>query len=81
VQFEKCPHSSPFRLIWQTLWLKATAVTMRLYRDHELIAVHPRLTRPGTRSTADDHLPPEALAWKLRDPQWCLTQSRQIGSA
>ncbi len=81
VQFEKALYSVPFRLMGQSLWLKATAVTVRIYRDHELIAVHPRLARPGTRATADDHLPPEALAWKMRDPTWCLTQSSQIGVA
>jgi len=81
VQFEKALYSVPFRLMGQTLWLKATASTVRVYREHELVAVHPRLARPGTRSTADDHMPPEALAWKLRDPQWCLTQSSQIGDA
>ncbi len=81
VQFEKALYSVPFRLMGQTLWLKATPVTVRLYREHELVAVHPRLVRPGTRSTADDHLPPEALAWKLRDPQWCLSQASQIGDA
>jgi len=81
VQFEKALYSVPFRLMGQTLWLKATAVTVRIYRDHELVAVHPRLTRPGARATADDHMPPEALAWKMHDPQWCLTQSNQIGAA
>jgi transposase len=81
VQFDKGLYSVPFRLLGQTLWLKATAVTVRIYRDHGLIAVHSRLTRPGTRSTADDHMPPEALAWKMQDPRWCLTQSEQIGVA
>lgn len=81
VQFEKALYSVPFRLMGQTLWLKATAVTVRIYRDHDLVAVHPRLTRPGARATADDHMPPEALAWKMRDPQWCLTHSSQIGAA
>jgi len=81
VQFEKCLYSVPFRLLGQTLWLKATAVTVRIYREHELIAVHARLARPGTRSTTDDHMPPEALAWKMQDPKWCLTQAEQIGVA
>jgi transposase len=80
VQFEKCLYSVPFKLIGQALWLKATAVTVRLYRDHELIAVHTRLHRPGSRSTLDDHLPPEAIAWKMRDPQWCLRQAEHIGA-
>jgi len=81
VQFEKCLYSVPFRLIGQPLWLKATPVTVRIYRDHELVAVHSRLFRPGSRATLDDHLPPEAIAWKMRDPQWCLRQSEKIGTA
>jgi len=81
VQFEKCLYSVPFRLLGQTLWLKATVATVRLYRDHELIAVHARLIQPGTRSTTDDHMPPEALAWKRQDPTWCLTQAERIGTA
>ena len=79
VQFEKRLYSVPFKLIGQPLWLKATPVTVRIYRDHELVAVHPRLHRPGARSTQDDHLPPEAIAWKMRDPQWCLKQAQKIG--
>jgi hypothetical protein len=52
----------PFKLIGQSLWLKATAVTVRIYREHDLVAVHTRLQRPGSRATLDDHLPPEAVA-------------------
>ena len=81
VQFEKCLYSVPFKLIGQTLWLKATPVTVRIYREHDLVAVHARLFRPGSRATLDDHLPPEAIAWKMRDPQWCLRQSEKIGAA
>lgn len=80
VQFEKCLYSVPFRLIGQTLWLKATPVTIRIYRDHDMVAVHSRHFRPGSRATTDDHLPPEAIAWKMRDPQWCLQQAEKIGS-
>jgi hypothetical protein len=81
VQFEKCLYSVPFKLIGQSLWLKATPVTVRIYRDHEMVAVHPRLHRAGARSTQDDHLPPEAIAWKMRDPQWCLAQSQKVGAS
>jgi transposase len=79
VQFEKCLYSVPFRLVRQTLWLKATDVTVEIYREHALVAVHPRLHIPGQRSTVDDHLPPEALAYKLADPQWCLKQAAAVG--
>jgi len=28
----------------------------------------------------DEHLPPAAIAYKMRDPQWCLRQGEEIGS-
>lgn len=79
VQFQKCLYSVPFRLMHQTLWLKATATSVQCYQDLTLVAQHPRLKRPGQRSTCNDHMPPEALAYKLADPQWCLTQASAIG--
>ena len=79
VQFEKAYYSAPFRLVRQQLWLKATDTTVSLYNDLKLVAVHPRLKRPGNRSTVDEHMPPEALAYKMQDPQWCLKQAEQIG--
>jgi len=78
-QFQKCLYSVPYLLIGQSLWLKASDTTVRLYRDHELVATHPRLRIPGQRSTIDDHMPPEALAWKLRDPHWCLRAAEGVG--
>jgi transposase len=79
IQFERCLYSVPFRLMGQTLWLKATDQLVTLYRDQEPVASHPRQTRPGVRSTIPDHLPPEALAWNLQDPQWCLREALRIG--
>jgi len=81
VQFEKASYSAPFPLIHQTLWLKATDSTVKLYHDLKLVAVHPRLKKPGLRSTVDEHMPPEAIAYKLQDPQWCLHQAEEIGPA
>ena len=79
VQFEKCLYSVPFRLVRQVLWLKATATQVQLYKDLTLVASHPRLKRPGHRSTVDDHMPPEALAYKLADPPWCLREAEAVG--
>ena len=81
VQFDYCAYSAPFGLIGQTLWLEITPHAIRLYRDHELVALHPRLFKHGDKSTATDHLPPDAQAYLMRDPQWCLTQARSIGPA
>ena len=79
VQFDRCLYSVPFRLMGQTLWLKAAAQLSTLYRDQEPVASHPRQIRPGARSTLQDHLPPDALAWNLQDTQWCLRQAERIG--
>ena len=81
VQFEKAYYSASFRLVRQRLWLRATETTVHLFRDLELVATHLRQFRAGSRCTIDEHLPPEAIAYKLRDPQWCLRQSEDIGAA
>jgi transposase len=79
VQFQKCLYSAPFRLMHQRLWLKATAQAVQIYQDLTCVAQHPRLKRPGSRSTCNDHLPPEALAFKFADPQWCLAEAERVG--
>lgn len=79
VQFEKAYYSAPFRLVHRELWLKATETNVKLFLGLHLVAIHPRLKKPGSRSTVDEHLPPEALAYKMHDPQWCLKQAEQIG--
>lgn len=81
VQFEYCYYSAPFQLIGQQLWLEIAPSAVRIYRDHELVAIHPRLFKPGTKSTVQDHLPPAAVAFLMRDPQWCLAQATLVGPA
>jgi transposase len=81
VRFANCLYSAPFRLSGKTLWLKATDTAMRIFYNYQLVACHPRLNQPGARSTVDDHLPPNALAYKMRDPQWCLKKARAVGPA
>lgn len=81
VQFEARFYSVPFALIGQTLWIKATPMTVQCFREHVLVATHPRLAHKGARSTVTDHMPPEAVAWSMADPQWCLKQSERIGES
>ena len=68
-------------MIHQTLWLEITPDSVRIYLEHELVAMHPRLFKRGDRATVDDHLPPDAQAYFMRDPQWCLTQAKAAGPA
>ncbi len=78
VQFEKTLYSVPFRLMGQQLWLRATDQLIQIYREQERVATHVR-TSSHRRSTVRDHLPPDALAWSMADPQHCLRESERIG--
>ena len=81
VQFQYGYYSVPYQLVRQQLWLRAGESTVRVYRDHELVALHPRLLQPGRHATIDAHRPPEAIAYLTHDAQWCLHQAEQTGSA
>ena len=79
VQFEKTYYSASFRLVRQRLWVAR-------HRDHSAAVPRPRTRRhpsstvpSGQPLPIDEHLPPEAIAYKLRDPQWCLRQARTSG--
>lgn len=79
VQFEQSLYSAPFSLVRRELWLKATETSVKIFHDLELVAAHPRLRKPGARSTVEEHMPPEAVAYRMQDPQWCLRQATEIG--
>ena len=66
-------------LVRKSLWLRATETSVQLYHDQELVGVHVRLSKPGSRSTVRDHLPPDAQAYLMADPQWCLQQAEKVG--
>lgn len=79
LQVDNCRYSAPWRLVGERLDVRISQTTVRVYYQHELKAIHPRLTRPGQRHTVDEHLPPEHVAFKMRDPQWCLKQAQATG--
>jgi len=81
VHYLKCLYSVPHRFTGKDLWLRATARTVSIYDGHELVATHIRAFRPTTRVTNDDHLPPNAIAYKSRPAEWCLEESRDVGEA
>lgn len=79
VMYLQCRYSAPYQLVQEILWLRATETTVRIYQEHTLVAVHPRLIVPGTKHTIDAHLPPNASAYAMQDAAWCLEQSGSIG--
>jgi len=82
VQFQSCLYSVPSRWINTEVMVRAGTSTVDIFNDkHELIASHLRLKSRGERSTVDAHYPPEAQAWLMQTPQYCLDQARLIGPA
>lgn len=79
LQVDQRRYSAPWRLVGKTLDVRLSETTVRVYHHHELKAIHPRLAHAGQRHTLDDHLPPEHVAYKMRDPQWCLKQATGVG--
>jgi transposase len=63
ITYLQCRYSAPYQLVQQILWLRATETTIRIYQEHTLVAVHPRLIEPGLKHTIDAHLPPNASAY------------------
>ena len=74
-------YSAPFTLIGQTLWVRATDVSVSIFQDYRLVATHVRSHRHGDRRTVLDHLPPDAREFFAHDRQWCVQQARAIGPA
>jgi hypothetical protein len=44
-----------------------------------MIAIHGRLKKPGSRSSIQEHMPPDAQAYLMRDPIWCRKKANEIG--
>jgi hypothetical protein len=81
VHFHKCFYSAPHTLYGQELWLKQTATTITLYHNHVAVAQHPRLFKEGTYSTLLEHLPSKAQSYIKATPEWCIEQSKTLGSS
>ena len=81
VKLDYVLYSAPFTLIGQSLWVRATDVSVSLFQDYRLVATHVRSRRHGDRRTVLDHLPPDAREFFAHDRQWCVQQARTIGPA
>ena len=79
VQFQRCFYSAPYRLIGQTVLLRLSASTLDILHEEQVVASHILATKPGTRRTVQDHMPEPYRAWKMRAPQWCISQAQEIG--
>jgi transposase len=81
VIFEQAFYSAPHRLIGEHLWVCGADTTVTIFREYDVVAVHPRALKPGDRRTIADHLPPTKLAGLQVTPVSCRAQAEQIGPA
>jgi len=79
IVFEGSYYSAPYRLIGQQLQAKISKEFVRIYQEHEQIAMHYRAKRKGTRMTSREHLPAEKLHYCMQTPVWCRQKAREIG--
>jgi transposase len=70
VAFDRRLYSVPWRLIGQSLWVRATAKSVCVYTDDARVATHER-NGPGLRSTKEEHLPEHRADLRHRGrPYW-----------
>lgn len=81
VKLDDVLYSAPFTLVGQTLWVRATDVSVSIFQDYRLVATHVRSHQRGDRRTVPDHLPPDAREFFAHDRQWCVQQAGAIGPA
>ena len=79
VVFEGSYYSVPYEYVGQYLWVKGTEKTVRIFLNHEQVAMHCRATRKGQWQTNTDHLPPEKVAYFKHTPKWCYEKAKEIG--
>jgi transposase len=72
-------YSVPYRLIGQQLEARATAQTVQLFLDGEVVKTHPFCARGRRTDWAD--LPEERRGFFMRTPVWCRAQAVLIGPA
>lgn len=78
VVFDHRAYSVPWRLIGESVWVRATATTVSVHTDVERVATHRR--RGETyRSTVDDHLPEYRRDYRHRDPALWRERAEAIG--
>jgi len=79
VTFDSSYYSAPHRLVGQSLMVCATDTLVKIFHQHELLALHQRADRPGQRRTNSAHLPPDKMVYLLQTPEWCRLRAAEIG--
>jgi transposase len=70
IQFQRHLYSVPWKLVGQTVWVRASGATVAIQVDGERVATH-RRDRDRGRTMNAAHLPSQREQWRHRDrPYW-----------
>ena len=79
VIFEDCFYSVHYSLVGQEMEIRAEEKIIRIERNNQLHALHPRLSGKGLYSTKGEHMPPNHKAIAGWNPQRFIRWARKIG--
>lgn len=78
IQFDKAFYSVPHRYIGKTVQILANSHSVRIFFDHEQIAMHRRAQRHWQYLCAPEHAPPNVQAYLALSDRAVLEQARSI---
>ncbi|MCX6111168.1 MAG: IS21 family transposase [Proteobacteria bacterium] len=81
IQIQRNLYSVPHVYVGQTVRVKVTAAVVTVYdQNHDAVAIHRRLTRPGQTSINEGHYPEHKMQISRYEIQQCRRRAREIGS-
>ncbi|MEU8523625.1 IS21 family transposase [Streptomyces sp. NPDC048577] len=72
-------YSVPWKLIGRKVDVRSTATMVQVFHEGELVKTHAALDQ-GKRTDKNDY-PPEKIAFQMKTPIWCRSQSSEVGDA
>ncbi len=72
-------YSVPYRYVGQELAAYISTNFVEIYKGQELVATHPRSTRPGQWYTRMEDYPPAKAAYLIHTPDYCKKLGAKIG--
>lgn len=81
VQFGNAFYSVPYRFIGKDVVVCATSSQIRVFSEHEMIAVHPLATRKWQYVHQDEHAPPHQAEYMAMTKGRILAHARHLGPA
>ena len=78
---KKTLYSVPWKLIGRTLDVRVTKSTVQFLDGENVVKTHLRSDNNRRRQTDPADLPPDRIAFFLRNPQWCREKAASLGPA